>query len=84
MAQCLISLNKERYKKRENEIMTEDEKHTNQAPTAAKLWVTRDSVSADLAGDLVADSDGGCGTSADLEESWPTLAFFFFLSKAGL
>ena len=28
------------------------------------------------------DSDGGAGVSTDLEESWLTLAFFFFLSKA--
>ena len=62
--------------------MTKDEGSVNQAPTAAKLGTATGLVSTDLVGDLVADSDGGCGTSAGLEESWPTLAFFFFLSKA--
>ena len=62
--------------------MTKDEGRANQAPTAAKLGVAMGLVSTDLAGDLVADSGSGCGTSADLEESWPTLALFFFLSKA--
>ena len=56
--------------------------HTNQAPTAAKLGAGAGLVSADLAGDLLLDSIGGSGMPADLEDSWPVLAFFFFLSRA--
>ena len=67
-------------------IMTKDERYTNQAPTAAKFGTAADfastGVSADSAGGFSVDFDGGAGVSADLEESWLTLAFFFFLSKA--
>jgi len=62
--------------------VAKDEEHISQAPTAAKLGAAMGLVSTDLAGDLLVDSDGGSGTSVDLEESWLTLAFFFFLSKA--
>jgi len=69
MAYNLILLNQERVEElRGDTIMTRGE-HTSQAPTAAKLGAGTGLVSTDFAGDLLVDSDGGSGTSADSEGS---------------
>jgi len=77
-----ISLSQERVEEIQGDtVMTRGER-TSQAPTAAKLGAGTGLVSTDLAGGLLVDPEEGSGTSADLEGSWPTLTFFFFLSKA--
>ena len=78
----LISLNQKRVEEIRGDTIMRRGEHASQAPTAARFGAGTGLVSTDFTGDLLVDSDGDSGTSADLEGSWETLAFFFFLSKA--
>ena len=79
MSYYLISLRR-RERNTTQYTVQRNEWHTNQAPTVADLVST--GVSVDLVGGLLVDFDERPGASVGFEESWLTLAFFFFFSRA--